>query len=356
VDTADSDSTLLLEIRESLVSPPASPAGTLAPRDPKSALVERYEAYRAPLRFHVANSLNQCDSYAVSPSMVMTVVDVGCTAPFECRLCGQDIVEFHYRMSGSLILAGSWGEVRVREPSCLLWYQPNGCDGTAERLGVPNEVRETWVSLYCDRAWLYRAGGWPAAALLDGLTGDGAVSCAPQFRMSAIGEMMPVLKDILRMAQHGELDWLMATAKAHELLHVTLRNAQLRHADEPRTLTMTDSDRRRIANARAILASEFITPPGLRALARRVGVNSSRLCGGFKVLFGETTSTFVRRQRLELAHKLLTTSDFQVREVARRIGYRHHCTFTAAFTRHFGIAPKLARLSSRSRDSSKLIS
>lgn len=286
----------------------------------------------------------------------MTVVDVGCTAPFECRLSGQDIVEFHYRMSGSIVLAGSWGEVCIRESSCLLWYQPPGCDDAAERLGVPNEVRETWVSLYCDRAWLYRAGGRAAAALLDGLTREGAVSCAPQFRKSAIGEMMPVLKEILRMAQHGELDWLMATAKAHELLHVTLRNAQLRRADEPRTVAITESDRRRIANARAILATEFITPPGLRGLARRVGINSSRLCGGFKLLFGETTSSFVRRQRLELAHKLLRTSDFQVREIARRIGYRHHCTFTAAFARHFGIAPKIARLSSRSRDPSKLTS
>ena len=80
-------------------------------------------------------------------------------------------------------------------------------------------------------------------------------------------------------------------------------------------------------------------------LARRAGMNYSKLCSGFHQLFGETTAEFVRRQRLEFAHELLRTTDLQVQQIAQRAGYAHHGSFTAAFTRLFGYSPKKARRS-----------
>ncbi|MBS0396840.1 MAG: helix-turn-helix transcriptional regulator, partial [Proteobacteria bacterium] len=102
-------------------------------------------------------------------------------------------------------------------------------------------------------------------------------------------------------------------------------------------------DRRRLLAARERLAAHFAAPPGIAALARDVGLGAKKLCAGFTAEFGETTSAFVRRLRLECARELLASSELQVREIARRVGYRHHSTFTAAFTRHFGVAPKHAR-------------
>jgi AraC-like DNA-binding protein len=333
------------EIREALRFPPLLAGGMTDGTHCEAAVADRYQAYRVPLRFRVAGQSNTCESYAVSPGMVMSVIDVGCAESLACRLFGQDMLEFHFRVSGSLLLAGDWGEVCVREPACLLWYQPAGCDDTAVHFGMAQEVRESWVSLCCDRTWLLRTGGPSAAALLDNLTGGDARFPAPQFRTSALGEMASVLEEILSLARQAEPDWLITIAKAHELLSVVLRNAQFLQVNESPAPLIPVRDQRRIALARDILLKEFVAPPKLRDLARRVGINSSRLCAGFKLLFSETTSSFVRRQRLELALKLLTTSDLQVREVARKIGYRHHGTFTAAFARHFGMAPKVARRS-----------
>jgi AraC-like DNA-binding protein len=336
------------EICESLSAAPAEVIGAAHLCDARSDLVRRYEAYRAPLRFHVTASGNRCDAYAVSPGMVMAVVDVGCTQAFESRLSGQDIVEFHYRMSGSIVLEGSWGELCIREPSCLVWYQPTGCDDAAERLGTRSQVRETWVSLYCDRNWLYRVVGIDAAELLTARAPDGMATPVPKFRTtSGIWAMGALLKDIMQTPQSGTAHWLMTIARAHELLHVTLRDAYLLDRDEQDNGRLSDRDRRRIGHARDILAEEFTSPPSLPELGRRAGINTSRLCAGFKLLFGETTSGFVRRQRLEFARTLLTSSDLQVREIARRAGYAHHGTFTAAFTRHFGAAPKALRRSVR---------
>jgi AraC family transcriptional activator of pyochelin receptor len=91
---------------------------------------------------------------------------------------------------------------------------------------------------------------------------------------------------------------------------------------------------------RDTLAADFVTPPRLPDLARRAGMNSSKLCSGFRQVFGETTAEFVRRQRLEFAHELLRSSELQVQQIARRAGYAHHGSFTAAFTRQFGYSPK----------------
>ena len=93
------------------------------------------------------------DTYYLSPWMVMAVVDVASAERFESPLRGQNILEFHYRISGAIELAGSWGECRVFEPACLLWFQPNGCDDVSERLGealrVPRNVGQPVVAIAC---------------------------------------------------------------------------------------------------------------------------------------------------------------------------------------------------------------
>ena len=333
-----------MEIAESLLSPPPGVGRALVAADPEPSFIRRFAAYRDRLRFHVADPANRCDAYAVSPGMVMAVVDVGCKNEFASRLSGQDIVEFHFRLSGSLVLAGDWGEVSVGEASCLLWYQPVGCDDVAERLGVPGRFRETWVSLYCDRAWLAAVGGAHVDRLLASLASGQDNVSVPQFRLCGqIGATLPILRDIVSLECRDGIDWLYAIGKAHELLHATLRNARALSDEMPGPRRPIGRERQSLARARAALAACVIVPPSITALARSVGINPSRLGEGFRAEYGETTSGFVRRLRLEHARALLLQTELQVREVARRAGYRHHSTFTAAFVRHFGFPPKTSR-------------
>ena len=132
-----------------------------------SRFVSRYTAYRRRLRFLSDDPTNRCDTYYLSPWMVMAVVDVASVERFESPLSGQDIVEFHFRVSGSIELGGSWGECRLFEPSCLIWFQPKRLR-RRERAARRSRVwPETWVSLYCDRMWLEEMnrcyGGQPDA-------------------------------------------------------------------------------------------------------------------------------------------------------------------------------------------------
>jgi AraC-like DNA-binding protein len=274
----------------------------------------------------------------------MTVVDVGCVARFESALCGQDIVEFHFRLSGSIELAGSWGAVRLREPACLLWYQPRGCDDASERVGDPGRSRESWVSLYCDRTTLLGMADGASHELLDVLAAPELNRSVPQFRICPrIGVMLPVLREIVRAHTADPLHWMLTTARAHELLYMTLRSAELLSGAQALTARLTPRDRRSLTLARNLLIEQYVCPPDLGVLARRVGMSPARLCSGFRRQFGLSTSEFVRRRRMEVARELLHDSDLQVRQVAHAVGYSHHSTFTAAFARHFGVAPKTLR-------------
>jgi AraC-like DNA-binding protein len=306
-----------------------------------SQFAGRYLAYRHPLRFSSDDPTNRCDTYYLSPWMVMAVVDVSSVDRFESPLQGQDIVEFHYRMSGAIEISGSWGECRLAEPACLLWFQPQGCMDASERLGTALPGRETWLSLYCDRSWLEQVNERTAGSLESMLaTGEGTAPL-PRFRAAPhIGATIPLLREIVRANRDDPLHWLYASAKASELLYVTLSNTGAFIPEGTARLKLTGRDRKQLQAIRDTLAAEFVAPPRLPVLARRAGLNYSKLCSGFRQLFGETTAEFVRRRRLEFARELLRSSDLQVQQIARRAGYAHHGSFTAAFTRQFGYSPK----------------
>lgn len=330
-----------LEIAEKLLPDPSHAYSTPSGRDDSSDMLQRYLATRRQLRFRVDPSANRCDTYHVAPWLLMSVVDVGCVEQFESTLSGQDIVEFHFRLSGSIELTGTWGEVSVREPACLVWYQPKGCDDASELVGDPGRARESWVSLYCDRSTLLGIAGAASSALLDAIADVESNHAAPRFRICPrIGLMIPVLREIVDARPQEPLHWMLTAAKAHELLYQTLKSAELLRSEPAAVVRLTPRDRRCLAEARDLLADHYMAAPTLTILSRRLGMNSAKLCRGFRQLYGESTSAFVRRRKMEAACELLRTADLQVRQIARAVGYAHHSTFTAAFTRHFGVAPR----------------
>jgi AraC-like DNA-binding protein len=334
-----------LLIQESFITPRRDDGTSAQVPQLRPSFDHRYGAYRPPIRFLARDPSDRCDAYRVSPGMIMLIVNVSCADAFRSRLSGQDIVEFHYRLSGSISISGSWGQVEQTAPSCLIWYQPFGCDDAAEQIGARSNERETWISLYCDRTWLCRSMGEYAARLLDSLVGGGQCdSSAPRFRLQTQqGIIRRILNDLIQTRGDSAIDWSYGAAKATELLCVTLKHTVERKGNGIEMLRMSGSDQRLLQEARDLLKEQLIEPPRLGALARRVGMNPTKLCALFRQQYEESMFTFVRRQRLEHAHDLLAYSGLQIRQVAAAVGYRHHSSFTAAFTKHFGFVPKAAQ-------------
>ena len=112
-------------------------------------------------------------------------------------------------------------------------------------------------------------------------------------------------------------------------------------ADDERVLesaVLPQRVERQVRDARRLLQLNLAEPPSVPELARRVGSNPTKLVRGFKALYGETVVAAVLRLRMQQAARLLRDR-LAISEVAHRVGYRHHSSFTAAFTGFYGVSP-----------------
>jgi DNA-binding response OmpR family regulator len=89
-----------------------------------------------------------------------------------------------------------------------------------------------------------------------------------------------------------------------------------------------------------ILLDEMADPPGLIELAHRVGTNQARLNSEFQTHLGMSTFEYLREQRLVRAQELLTTTDWQIQQIADAIGFKRPGDFATAFRHRFGMTPR----------------
>ncbi|HLY54038.1 MAG TPA: AraC family transcriptional regulator [Stellaceae bacterium] len=280
------------------------------------------------------------ESLWLDNGLYLVVTEFDIRDSYRTQVFGEDLIEFHYRISGDCGLVGDWGEIEFSKLSFLCWHQPDGYDDVWETL----KGREASVTLYVSPDWLRRGLGPGCGALVPPFLLDAIAEGAPpqlSYRLLPPHPSAAAILDAIRNNNFpGPLRMLHAKAKALELLCVSIDALLRLPPDEPSNhIRLTDRELADIEEAHEILAREFAENPSIARLARRVGLNANKLAFGFKRRYGETTYEFVRRTRLERARELLISTDLQVGQVAGEVGYAHHSTFTAAFTEHFGVSP-----------------
>ncbi len=97
---------------------------------------------------------------------------------------------------------------------------------------------------------------------------------------------------------------------------------------------------RKIKHAKKFLLKSMDSPPGLKELAKKVGLNEYQLKVGFKQIYGNTVFGFLLDHKLDNAQLLLDSGKYKVNEVAYQIGYTNPSHFIAAFKKKFGVTPK----------------
>lgn len=83
--------------------------------------------------------------------------------------------------------------------------------------------------------------------------------------------------------------------------------------------------------AREIIQTEYETPPSILELARRVGVNHTRLKQLFHYYFATTPYAMLLDIRMHTAYQLLKTGNYHLNTVAYRVGYEHAHNFSAPY-------------------------
>jgi len=105
------------------------------------------------------------------------------------------------------------------------------------------------------------------------------------------------------------------------------------------SISMSPSDVERLHEARRILFERMEDPPGIRDLARLVGINEFKLKRGFREVFGVSVYEALRAHRMEVARSLLQDGDMTVGTVAATVGYTNMSHFIAMFRKQFGATP-----------------
>lgn len=288
--------------------------------------------------YHVAfggdGAIDFCE-FDVGFSVLLT--DLRRKATLETKAACKDVFEFHIRLSNSLELTSDSQTTIIDPGSALLLYVPPSGE-------LPIRIRSNGspdrsVTFYCSKTWLEAVV--PAIGQDNTLPSNLSVPLSP----TGLQSIFPVspgdlaaLEILFASARTTGLDLLALQARLVHLLSHSLNTLLAdRHLPPPENRR---SDAANFAHAHEILRSEFADPPSLPDLARRVGLNTTKLSAGFRCRYGLTIKEFVQSMRLDEARRLLVNTRMSVGEVAMEVGYAHHSTFTAAFIHRFGISPK----------------
>ena len=78
-------------------------------------------------------------------------------------------------------------------------------------------------------------------------------------------------------------------------------------------------------------------------VAREVYISSYEFHRAFSFLTGMTANAYIRNRRLSLAAREIIENDAKITDIALKYGYETPESFTKAFTRFHGVAPRFAR-------------
>jgi AraC-like DNA-binding protein len=283
-------------------------------------------------RYHLSGDFQGYQDYVdLGPEACLLISSLDRVPPMAYAQQAQDdVFMVQFRIDGQMRIqsGGAW---RVADRSnCIFSY------------AAPGAQREVQLE----------AGAWRSLAFLGhrdaldrwGLAEDLAAEPG-RGEPSFLWQDMPVeasmaVRSVFHSTYTGELRRAFAEAKCLEAICAVL-DARNRGQNDT-NIGVSVGELRRVRAANDILEAEFATPVTLYALARRVGLNRTKLASAFKSAFGVTVFDRLRDVRMAEARRLLRQGATVV-EVAEAIGYESAGGFSRAFKDLFGVTPVAAR-------------
>lgn len=297
--------------------------------------------YAARLELERHEGHGAWEFYRLGPSLYVVAGDFVYDRARVDRAPGEDLLEFHLRLSGTMRLGlpGDALPLTVAPDSLLLLRQPDGVDVVDS---VEAGARDAFVSVFCSAAHFAALAdryGIAVPDILSFMAGSGITELRHQLLPMNAG-LLHIAHSLLRSPYEGGLRLMHAEAKVTELLCEVLHRAA--QAPAPTRVGCND-DLRRLDIARRIIMTQHSPPPQIAEIARRVGMSETKLKRAFKARFGTTLFDMSLDARMRHALELLRCKHMAVGQVAYAVGYSHQTSFASAFKRHFGFLPRAAR-------------
>lgn len=154
---------------------------------------------------------------------------------------------------------------------------------------------------------------------------------------------------LLRLRQEVMRPSFAAQAVVDALFVILLNDLAVYLADDP-MLSRWDNGRRHTGAVKRVVERVLdiadVTPT-VAELAEMTALSERHLLRVFKQAKGVSLVDFIRQTRLERARQLLDATDLPLKEVAYRLGFSSHASFTTAFGREMNVTPGEYRRESR---------
>ena len=108
-------------------------------------------------------------------------------------------------------------------------------------------------------------------------------------------------------------------------------------------LNMKKEDLERLCSAKEIIESNYRFHYTLQELTQRLNTNEFKLKNGFKKLYQMSIYAYLTRVRIEKAKELLNNTDFPIKTIAARVGFKDISNFNRNFKKLTGVAPLVWR-------------
>ena len=151
--------------------------------------------------------------------------------------------------------------------------------------------------------------------------------------------MSVVLNQMVQLSVHESMHNLYLRAKVFELMSFYFNRSKEMDIEQCPFL-VDDKNIKKIRLAKEIIISRMIEPPSLPDLASEVEISLKKLKEGFKQVYGASVFVFLLDYKMQVSKTMLSSGNYNVNEVALKVGYSTATHFINAFKKKFGTTPK----------------
>ena len=248
---------------------------------------------------------------------------------------GKDYIQFHFCLKGSSKFLFNQGSYifNVENENSILLYNPNKelpihllLDANSQVISILISIKK-FHSLFSNES-----------DQISFLNNDNIEN--KLYKEKKIGPMIAViLNQMYQQSLNLTMYKLYLRGKVFELMSLYFSKDKEMDIEQCPFLS-DDNNIKKIKKAKEIIISRMIEPPTLQELAKEVDISLKKLKQGFKQVYGASVFSFLIDYKMQVSKRLLSSGNYNVNEVALRVGYSTATHFINAFKKKFGTTPK----------------
>ena len=248
---------------------------------------------------------------------------------------GKDYIQFHFCLKGSSKFLFNQGSYifNVENENSILLYNPNKelpihllLDANSQVISILISIKK-FHSLFSNES-----------DQISFLNNDNIEN--KLYKEKKIGPMIAViLNQMYQQSLNLTMYKLYLRGKVFELMSLYFSKDKEMDIEQCPFLA-DDNNIKKIKKAKEIIISRMMEPPTLVELAKEVDISLKKLKQGFKQVYGASVFSFLIDYKMQVSKRLLSSGNYNVNEVALRVGYSTATHFINAFKKKFGTTPK----------------